>query len=108
QRSPIERIPLANPAAHEPAAILTFGVASLQPAIYPNPAFGKPLAGVKGLDDMTRDADGTLYVMANGMGELLRVDPLTGAACLVVSGLGNPSSVRIAPSGSAFDVSGEA
>ena len=46
--------------------------------------------------------------MANGTGELLRVNPLTGEACLIVSGLGNPSSVRIAPSGSAFDTSGRA
>ena len=107
QRSPIERIPLDDPDAHETAAVLTLGVASLEPAVYlPDPS--KPLLGVKGLDDMTRSPDGTLYVVANGLGELLRVDPDSGEACLVASGFQNPSSVRIAPPGSAFDISGEA
>ena len=108
QRSPIERIPLGDPAGHETAAVLSFGVVSLEPAVYPDPDPGKPLVGLKGLDDMTSTPDGTLYVVANGMGELLRVDPVTGDACLVASGLQNPSSVRIAPAGSAFDISGEA
>ena len=105
QRSPIERIPLEDPAAHETAAVLTLGVLSLEPALYaPDPS--KPLLGLKGLDDMTRTDEGILYVVANGLGELLRVDPITGDACLVASGLRNPSSVRIAPAGSPFDVSG--
>jgi hypothetical protein len=108
QRSPIERIPLKDPGSHETAAVLTFGVASLEPAVYPSPNPSKPLLGVKGLDDMTRSPDGTLYVVANGLGELLRVDPGSGEACLVASGLQNPSSVRIAPPGSPFDTSGEA
>ena len=108
QRSPIERIPLANPAAHQTAVVLSAGVVSLQPAInLPLHAF-KPLLGVKGLDDMTRTADGTLYVVANGMGELLRVNPITGAACLVAKGFVNPSSVRIAPTGSPFATTGKA
>lgn len=107
QRSPIERVPLEAPASHEVAAVLTFGAVSLKPAVYmPDPT--KPLIGLKGLDDMTRSEDGTLYVVANGMGELLKVDPLTGNACLVASGFQNPSSVRIAPPGSPFDTSGEA
>ena len=108
QRSPIERIPLADPGAHQTAAVLTFGVLSLEPAVYTDPDPSKPLVGVKGLDDMTRSDDGALYVVANGMGELLRVDPQSGEACLVASGLQNPSSVRIAPKGSAFDISGQA
>lgn len=108
QRSPIERIPLSNPAAHETAVVLTAGVASLEPAVYTDPDLSKPLVGLKGLDDMTRTADGTLYVVANGLGELLRVDPSTGDACLVAGGFRNPSSVRVAPKGSAFDISGEA
>ena len=107
QRSPIERIPLAAPDAHETAAVLTLGALSLEPALYA-PDVSKPILGVKGLDDMTRSHDGTLYVVANGLGELLRVDPLTGEACLVASGLQNPASVRIAPAGSPFDTSGEA
>lgn len=108
QRSPVERIPFADPSSHVPAAMLTFGVLSLEPAVYTDPDPSKPLVGLKGLDDMTRSDDETLYVVANGMGELLRVDPITGDACLVASGLQNPSSVRIAPPGSAFDTSGEA
>ena len=106
QRSPIERISLQPPHEHETAAVLTFGVLSLEPAVY-TPDVSKPLLGIKGLDDMTRSSDGTLYVVANGLGELLRVDPLTGEACLVASGFQNPSSVRIAPPGSPFDTSGE-
>ena len=108
QRSPIERIPLSDPGSHTTAAMLTFGVASLEPAVYTSPDPSKPVLGVKGLDDMTRSTDGTLYVVANGLGELLRVDPGSGEACLVASGFQNPSSVRIAPPGSPFDTSGEA
>lgn len=107
QRSPIERIPLDDPAAHSTAAVLTLGVLSLEPRVYPNPDPSKPLLGIKGLDDMTRDSDGFLYPVANGLGELLRVDPATGDACLIASGFQNPSSVRIAPLGSPFDISGE-
>lgn len=106
QRSPIERISLAD-RSHQTAAVLSFGVLSLQPAAYA-PDVSKPLLGVKGLDDMTRSDDETLYVVANGTGEVLGVDPVTGEACLVASGFQNPSSVRIAPAGSPFDVSGEA
>jgi sugar lactone lactonase YvrE len=108
QRSPIERIPLDDPSTHSTAAVLTFGALSLEPRVYPDADPSKPLLGIKGLDDMTRDSDGFLYPVANGLGELLRVDPLTGDACLVASGLQNPSSVRVAPPGSAFDISGEA
>lgn len=94
QRSAIERIPLGQPQAHSTAARTTFGVVSLQPAVYPNPDASKPLPGVKGLDDMTLGPDGNLWVVANGTGELLRVTPETGASCLVAGGLRNPSSVR--------------
>lgn len=102
QRSPIERIPLEDPGAHATAAQLTFGVASLAPAPYTDPDTDAPLLGVKGLDDMTRDGDGILYPVANGTGELLRVDPATGDACLITGGLRNPSSVRIAPEDGLF------
>ncbi|MEX2554034.1 MAG: hypothetical protein WEB06_00185 [Actinomycetota bacterium] len=108
QRSPIERIPLEDPGSHGTAAVLTFGVVSLEPAVYTSPDPSKPLLGVKGLDDMTRSPDGTLYVVANGLGELLSVDPGSGEGCLVASGFQNPSSVRIAPPDSTFDTSGEA
>lgn len=102
QRSPIERIDLAS-RARTIAVRLSAGAASAEPAVYPDgldPA--APLLGVKGLDDMTRDAAGTLYAVGNGTGELLKVDPVSGAACLIAGGLRNPSSVRIAPEGGPF------
>ncbi|MCA1833243.1 MAG: SMP-30/gluconolactonase/LRE family protein [Actinomycetota bacterium] len=102
QRSPIERIPLAAPGTHATVAQLSLGVVSLEPNVYGSPDTDAPLLGVKGLDDITRDAAGNLYPVANGTGELLRVNPATGAACLITGGLQNPSSVRIAPEGSAF------
>jgi sugar lactone lactonase YvrE len=101
QRSPIERIRLSS-GTSETAVQLTVGVASLEPGVHTAPDTSRPLIGLKGLDDMTGTADGKLYPVANGMGELLEVDPNTGAACLVASGLQNPSSVRIAPEGSGF------
>lgn len=102
QRSPIEAHDLSTvPAQHRTAVQLTAGVVSVQPNVYTNGDPSKPLVGLKGLDDMT--SDGTyLYPVANGMGELLRVDPISGDACLIASGLQNPSSVRIAPEPSAF------
>ncbi|MBI4728662.1 MAG: hypothetical protein HY775_04070 [Acidobacteria bacterium] len=105
QRSPIVRVPLDGSGAHAIAAQLSVGAASLEPAVYTDGDPSKPLL-VKGLDDMTRDAAGTLYVVGNGSGELLRVDPATGGSCLIASGFQNPSSVRIAPP--AFALAGPA
>jgi len=99
QRSPIARIQMSDPEAVDHDIQLSFGAASLEPNVYADGDATKPLLGVKGLDDMTRDDAGTLYVVANGTGELLRVDPTTGDACVIASGLQNPSSVRIAPEG---------
>jgi sugar lactone lactonase YvrE len=48
----------------------------------------------KGLDDMTIDAGGVLYIAANGTGEVIRLDPATGAHCVIASGLQNPSSLK--------------
>jgi sugar lactone lactonase YvrE len=48
----------------------------------------------KGLDDMTIDAAGILYIAANGTGEVIRVDPATGDHCTIVSSLQNPSSLK--------------
>lgn len=107
QRSPIERVPLNDPNAHETFVQLSFGAVSLEPGVHLDGDPSAPLLGVKGLDDMTRDEDGILYVVANGTGELIRVDA-DASACLVASGFQNPSSVRIAPPGGAFDTSGEA
>lgn len=100
QRSPIERITLPS-GEHSTAFQLTAGVVSLKPAVYTNPDLSRPLVGVKGLDDMTTDGH-YLYPVANGMGELLRVDPRSGAACLIASGFPTSSSVRIAPESGPF------
>ncbi|MEA2473888.1 MAG: hypothetical protein QOE06_1803, partial [Thermoleophilaceae bacterium] len=48
----------------------------------------------KGLDDMTIDAKGILYLAANGTGEVIRLDPSTGAHCTIVTGLQNPSALK--------------
>jgi sugar lactone lactonase YvrE len=48
----------------------------------------------KGLDDMTIDPTGILYIAANGTGEMIRLDPATGKHCVIVSGLQNPSSLK--------------
>jgi sugar lactone lactonase YvrE len=48
----------------------------------------------KGLDDMTIDAGGVLYIAANATGEVIRLDPASGAHCVIASGLQNPSSLK--------------
>jgi hypothetical protein len=48
----------------------------------------------KGLDDMTIDPAGILYVAANGTGEVIKLDPASGRHCVIVSGLQNPSSLK--------------
>ena len=48
----------------------------------------------KGLDDLTLATSGALYVAANSGGEVIRLDPRTGASCVVASGLTTISSVR--------------
>lgn len=101
QRSPIEVTDLTT-LEHHTAVQLTAGAASLQPEVRTDGDPTKPLLGVKGLDDMTRDAAGLLYPVANGTGELLRVDPVSGEACLIAGGLQNPSSVKIAPESGPF------
>jgi sugar lactone lactonase YvrE len=102
QRSPIYRVPLDEPDAYEVAAELSFGFASLEPAVYDDGDPDAALLGVKGLDDMTRDRHGALYVVANGLGQLLRVDPDSGESCLLADGLSHASSVSIAPENTDF------
>ena len=49
------------------------------------------------LDDLTIDRDGILYIAANRpspQGELIRFDPYTKDACVIASGLGDPSAVK--------------
>ncbi|RVW00191.1 SMP-30/gluconolactonase/LRE family protein [Rhodococcus xishaensis] len=56
-----------------------------------------------GPDDLTMSQEGMLYVTAHIEGAVYRVDPNTGATCIVASGLSGgwtgPSSVRIGPNG---------
>jgi hypothetical protein len=52
----------------------------------------------KGLDDMTIDRAGVLYLAANGSGEIIRLDPRTGTSCAIAGGAGsgwrNTSAVK--------------
>jgi sugar lactone lactonase YvrE len=48
----------------------------------------------KALDDMTIDRNGRLYITANLAGEVIRLNPDTGANCVLAAGLHNPSSVK--------------
>ena len=48
----------------------------------------------KGLDDMTIDSKGVLYVAANAAGQVIRLDPASGKHCTIVTGLQNPSSLK--------------
>lgn len=101
QRSPIEIVPIADPAAHRVFANLSLGVLSRQPAVYP-PELRAPLVP-KGLDDMTFGPDRKLYVAGFSSGELLRVDPRTAKACVVESGLTTPTAVQFAVGFGVFD-----
>ena len=49
----------------------------------------------KGLDDMILDPSGILDVAANLSGEVFRVDPATGYACVLASGFALTSSVAL-------------
>lgn len=49
----------------------------------------------KGLDDMTVDGSGLLYIAANSAGEVIRLDPVTKDACVIASGMRNTSAVKL-------------
>ena len=49
----------------------------------------------RGLDDIDMDAAGVLYMAANGSGEVLRLDPRSGALCTLARGIRNPSAVKL-------------
>ena len=59
-------------------------------------AIGAP----KGLDDLTLATSGTLYLAANGAGQVIRLDPRTKASCVVAAGLHNTSAVKQGRGGS--------
>ncbi len=95
QSSPVLRFSPTDPDEVEVVAYLSFGAVSLAPGVHaPEGDPSQPTP--KGLDDLTLGPDGRLYIAAHLSGELLRLDPATGAACLLASGLEEPSSVRIA------------
>lgn len=75
--SPVVRVPLANPGAHSVVADLS------------------PLPYLLKLNDDLELVNGSLLVTAFGNGEVIKVDPATGKACQLLSGLRNPTSVRI-------------
>lgn len=51
----------------------------------------------KNLDDLAVGPDGKLYVTAYTSGELIKVDPWTGARCVLLNGLKNPTAARFQP-----------
>ncbi len=54
-------------------------------------------------DGLALDRAGLLYVTLYGAGQVIRVDPQTGAGCRLASGLTLPTSVAIPPASSPFD-----
>jgi sugar lactone lactonase YvrE len=63
--SPVLRIPIANPKKIEVLA---------------------RVGEFKGLDDMTIDRAGVLYLAANGTAEIIRLDPRTRTSCVIAGG----------------------
>ncbi|WP_086667689.1 SMP-30/gluconolactonase/LRE family protein [Lentzea kentuckyensis] len=51
----------------------------------------------KGLDDLAVGPDGKLYVTTYTSGEIIKVDPWTGAHCVLLNGLKNPTAARFLP-----------
>jgi hypothetical protein len=49
----------------------------------------------KGLDDMITGPHGVLYLPGNSSGEVFSFDPATRHACLIASGLQNPSAIAV-------------
>lgn len=94
QSSPILSISTTDASDVRVVAELSSGALTLQPGAH---APSGPLAlAPKGLDDLALAPDGMLYAVGHVSGELLRVDPATGAACVVASGFEEPTSVRVA------------
>jgi sugar lactone lactonase YvrE len=87
RNSPIERVPLDDPASHSKLVQLT----PEQPLV------------PKVLDDLTIGPDGRIYTVAYATGELLRVHPRTGRACVVADGFVTPTSVHAPEAFGDFD-----
>ena len=94
QSSPILRFSPTDKARLDVVAYLSFGIATLEPNAHAPQ--GDPQNTIpKGPDDLTIGPDGLLYIAGHVSGELIRLDPASGQACIVASGLEEPSSVRI-------------
>jgi sugar lactone lactonase YvrE len=95
QSSPILRISPVDKAVADVVAYLSFGLATLEPNVH-EPQ-GDPTNSIpKGPDDLTVGPDGLLYVAGHVSGEVIRLDTATGDACILASGLEEPSSLRFA------------
>jgi hypothetical protein len=95
QASPVLRLSTTDRSSVQVVTYLSYGSATLEPNAHDpqgDPSYPVP----KGLDDLTIGPDGMLYLAAHLAGELLRVDPRDGSACLVASGLEEPTSARFA------------
>lgn len=95
QASPVLRFSTTDSGVSEVVTYLSYGFATLQPGTH-DPQGDPQYALPKGLDDLTLGPDRLLYVVGHLSGELLRVDPALGTACVLASGLEEPTSVRIA------------
>jgi sugar lactone lactonase YvrE len=77
----------------------TFAPAAIQRISIAEPGQVTPYAVAQGadmsagLDDMTLDRQGNLYVAANGAGQVWRIDT-SGAICVLATGLTLPSAVN--------------
>lgn len=100
QSSPIVRIGTDTPTTTR-VATLTFGAATLEPGAHAPEGLGQPVVP-KGLDDLTIGPDGFIYTAAHVTGEILRVDPNDGSACIFASGFEEPTSLRFANDFGAF------
>ncbi|MGB0652408.1 MAG: SMP-30/gluconolactonase/LRE family protein [Thermoplasmatota archaeon] len=98
QSSPIHHVPFDQAEPMETVALLSTGAVTLQPGLHaPSGPAASPIVLPKGLDDLTMGPDGMLYATAHVTGELLRVDPADGSACVLADGFEEPTSARFAP-----------
>jgi len=87
----------------------TFAPAAIQRISIADPSQVVPFAVAQGpdvtagLDDMTRDGEGNLYVAANGAGQVWKVDT-SGNICVLAGGLLFPSAVNFGVGGNASNL----
>ncbi len=93
QSSPIVHIPFDGP--ERLVAELSYGSGTLGPGAHA--PSGPAILAPKGLDDIVMGPDGLLYTAAHLTGEIIRVDPADASACVLASGLFEPTSLRFAP-----------